>query len=370
MKNKFLKPFLLSVIGLPTVFITVSCANSNQNTQSESESNKFTQEIKQTIDNSDIFLAKEKETLNQFLVEFKDDKSANAKQIFEQKIIDFILQKSQQSRQFFLLVSILVQFSKIYKDIEFSTNLDNLLKHYQTLRNISSIIKQPNIVISTEDIKTFNTLFKTVINNVQITQYQIQDKQINRLEFKQNQNISLSNLTETEIKDIENNIVFNLKDNVLKWEVFKINPKDDEKIKNQLLLSLNLERDLEISKIKNDALIYLDFKTIDDDFIENKNPDIQLSNFYNETFFKNNILVYLSVEPIILTNDDKLIAIYKIPFTIQDNQIVNKTQYIQKSISFIDLNKMKIINQNELMNLLKGIYIELPKNINLDVLLN
>ncbi|MBU4690897.1 hypothetical protein [Mycoplasma zalophi] len=364
MKSKFLKTLLISGILIPSAILTISCSTNTTNTK---EIKEFIEQIESAIKNSNEFSSEQKEELNKFLNEYKNNPDENAKQLLEQKTINFILQNFSQTRQIFLLTSILVRFASIKKDPEFFVRLQNVTKKFNSLQSIISIIKQPKLEISKEDVKIFNNLYKTVLEEVQINEYILDDSTISQLVFKQNPNFSLFALTEKEIKEIQESAIFNLENNNLSFEVSpqQIVAKSDNTIKNQLSLDINLERDLEISKIKDNILVYSEFKTIDDEFIENKNENIQLSHFYNKEFFANKFLVYLSIEPTILTTSEQLIAVYKVPFSIENNHIIKKARYIFSSFNLKDLQK---INFDKVLRALKGIYLEFPKNINKDLL--
>ncbi|MCU4117223.1 hypothetical protein N8G13_01980 [Mycoplasma zalophi] len=379
MKSKFLKTLLISGILIPSAILTISCSTNTANTKEIKEDNKqeetnkpatITKEIKEFIEqielaikNSNEFSSEQKEELNKFLNEYKNNPDENAKQLLEQKTINFILQNFSQTRQIFLLASILVRFANIKKDPEFFARLQNVTKNFDSLQSIISIIKEPKLEISEEDAKTFNNLYKTVLEEIQLNQYILNDSTINQLVFKQNPNFSLFTLTEKEIKDIQESAIFNLEDNNLNFEVSQIVAKSDNTIKNQLSLNINLERDLEISKIKDNILVYSEFKTIDDEFIEDKNDNIQLSHFYNQEFFNNKFLMYLSINATILTTQDKLFTIYEVPFSIENNQIIKKTRYIFDSYNLKDLQG---IESDKVLRALKGIYLEFSKDTNID----
>ncbi|MBU4692310.1 hypothetical protein KQ875_01705 [Mycoplasma zalophi] len=379
MKSKFLKTLLISAILIPSAILTISCSTNTANAKEIKEDNKqeetnkpatITKEIKEFIEqielaikNSNEFSLEQKEELNKFLDEYKSNPDEDAKQLLEQKTINFILQNFSQTRQIFLLASILVRFANIKKDPEFFAHLQSVTKNFDSLQSIISIIKEPKLEISEEDAKTFNNLYKTVLKEVKLNEYILDDSTISQLVFKQNLNFSLFTLTEKEIKDIQESLIFTLEDNNLSFEISQIVTKSDNTIKNQLSLDVNLERDLEISKIKDNILVYSEFKTIDDEFIEDKNDNIQLSHFYNKEFFNNKFLMYLSIEPTILTTSDKLFAVYEVPFSVEKNQIVKKTRYIFKSFNLKDLQE---INSDKLLRALKGIYLEFSKDVNID----
>ncbi|MBU4690955.1 hypothetical protein [Mycoplasma zalophi] len=334
--------------------------NTNPKTnQNKSIYKEFTDNLEHEIQQSNNFTNEDKKQLNVFINEFKQNEDLTTKQILEEKIVNFILQKFNETRQMFLLTRIAVNFVKITNDPEFTKQLKQVTKSLNSIQDIISIVKNPRITIDQENIKILNGLYKTILDKIKLNKYTFDQIKINQLVFKNDSVFPLFTLTDQEIKDMQDSLVFKLVGNELELETHNISTQNDNTAKNKVALSINLIEDLKASQTIENISLYSKFEKVSENSGTEKDQK-WLSNVYNEEFFKIKKLIYLNIDPNILILDGELVAIYQIPFSIKDNKVVKENRYIFKKNTKTELDAVEF---PQLLRLLKGIYIEISKEI-------
>lgn len=146
---------------------------------------------------------------------------------------------------------------------------------------------------------------------------------------------------------------------------------NSSKINNKQIF---IDNDLQASNILNGYIFYEEYKTVDDTgFDEDADLEItknnvhifKISSFFNKDFFKENILIYTSEIPNLLTPNINNVENAKIffPIKIENGKFVydDQANIIEKNIEKVRNFKFNLKHINYIHSSVKGFYIAINK---------